>query len=410
MGAFAGGGESSGQWWVPVPNQIDGKPPPAGTPNRLVNVGNGAKYLFGTYYANNETFVPYAPGGKPKVTSLERAHGSWWGASGGTDNNGRMMTIGWATPDYHGPAGPGIDILTRLTLLREVNYDVKIGDLVSNPVPEITKLRAAKLASEKGVPLSANLHHIGGTGGGAASSADVEIIFSDFADGAEFGACVLGNERGQVLGISIRVSVELPSATTFMEETDMPGNDYNVTHYPANTDPKQCQAACAADTQCKAWTYVIRGSPAGSGDCCLKSSVSCPHTTSSAAAKCTSGAKVKTDLPSCGPSINRVASASVDTCEQTMRTSSHLGNSTFQLLTDESELKVRILPDRSLADFFVHGGRWSGTHAWASKTPRAAGDSTVSVWSKADGVKADVDVWAMSCGWLNPSYTENPTL
>ena len=40
-GPFVGLGETSGQWWMPVPNQANGQPPPAGAPNRAVNVGNG---------------------------------------------------------------------------------------------------------------------------------------------------------------------------------------------------------------------------------------------------------------------------------------------------------------------------------------------------------------------------------
>jgi hypothetical protein len=79
-------------------------------------------------------------------------------------------------------------------------------------------------------------------------------------------------------------------------------------------------------------------------------------------------------------------------------------------LFDETELAVRITPDRSLADFFVQGGRWSGTVAWKSKTPRAAGDSQVSLWASTAGVKADLAVHAMGCGWENPSYTEHPTM
>ena len=41
MGPMVGKGEHGGQWWVPVPNQADGSPPPAGVPNYLVNVGGG---------------------------------------------------------------------------------------------------------------------------------------------------------------------------------------------------------------------------------------------------------------------------------------------------------------------------------------------------------------------------------
>ena len=57
---------------------------------------------------------------------------------GGAANNDRMMMIGWVK-DYYGNAGPGIGEpgrawLTRLTLLREVNWDTKSQNLVSNPV------------------------------------------------------------------------------------------------------------------------------------------------------------------------------------------------------------------------------------------------------------------------------------
>ena len=65
----------------------------------------------------------------------------WWGAQGGAANNDRMMMIGWVK-DFHGPAGPGIQFLTRLTALREVNWDVKTNNLVSNPVPELLGLRS----------------------------------------------------------------------------------------------------------------------------------------------------------------------------------------------------------------------------------------------------------------------------
>eukprot|EP01051_Picozoa_sp_SAG22_P007991 SAG22_NODE_585_length_8867_cov_11.509580_5_plen_89_part_00 len=80
-------------------------------------------------------------------------------------------------------------------------------------------------------------------------------------------------------------------------------------------------------------------------------------------------------------------------------------------LSCSHRLTVRILPDRSLADFFVAGGRWAGTEAWAAKAaPRQPADSQVSVFAGAAGVKADIDVWGMGCGWLTPSYSEHPTV
>jgi hypothetical protein len=49
--------ESGGQWWIPMPNQIGGAPPPAGSPNWLVNCGGGNTYRIGNYHPANESFV-----------------------------------------------------------------------------------------------------------------------------------------------------------------------------------------------------------------------------------------------------------------------------------------------------------------------------------------------------------------
>merc|ERR1719261_989064 len=39
-------------------------------------------------------------------------------------------------------------------------------------------------------------------------------------------------------------------------------------------------------------------------------------------------------------------------------------------LFDESELTVRVLPDRSVADWFVQGGRWAASEGWQATEPR----------------------------------------
>lgn len=201
---MVGHGENGGQWWVPVPTQIGGAAPPPQVPNYLVNIGGGNLYLFGDYDHAKETFTPWEPNGTEVVAQLERGKAGWWG---GQMANDRMFMIGWATPDYKGPAGPGIEFLTRLTLLREVNYDLKTNNLVSNPIPELVGLRTGSLASESDIALTAGTPHaIAGTGGGAASSADVNITFKGLTDGATFGACVLTN--GSVLsGLGVTSSI-----------------------------------------------------------------------------------------------------------------------------------------------------------------------------------------------------------
>jgi hypothetical protein len=63
---------------------------------------------------------------------------------------------------------------------------------------------------------------------------------------------------------------------TMMPNTDLPVGDFNVSHHPGSFGAVGCQGLCAADSKCDSWTWVIRGAPAGSGDCCQKKGVTCP--------------------------------------------------------------------------------------------------------------------------------------
>lgn len=390
--------ETSGQWWFPIPNQINGSPPPPGSPNRAVNVGNGADFLLGSYDPASETFKPWiAPGSsETEVVHLEKASASWFGASGGSDNNNRAMLIGWATPDFVGAgAGDGFSFLTRLTLLRELTWDLETSSLVSNPVPELLGLRAGVLASERSVPLSETLHIVPGTSGGAASSADVNITFSGVSANSSFGVCVLSNgQLGNGVGVYFGNVDEY-----YLPDTDIPGGDYNVTNVSYD-DPHICQAQCTSDGDlCKAWTYVIR--PPLVGSCCLKNVVD----QQSQSATCTSGIKNSNPVPG-------IVQVRVGPCSETSLLSDEYSSkeSTVRINADGT-VNVRILPDRSVVDFFVNAGRWTGTQSWLDKSPRNATDSTVFLWaSTGSGIKADIDVYEMGCGWIDPSYTDSPTL
>jgi len=391
-GPFNGQGEHSGQWTMPVPNQVGGAPPPPGTPNLAINVNGGADYELGTYDPAAETFVSSGT-----VAHLEHGRADWWGGQGGPDNNNRMMIVGWAMPDYNGPAGPGITFLTRLTLVREVNYDAELKTLVANPLPELVGLRSGVLASERGVALGgAAPHVVAGTGAGAAASADVNVTFRALTAGSVFGACVLANDTNE--GLGIRLSMSGAASNYFMPGVDLPSDDYNVTDV-SYSDPRICQAACTADgAKCQAYTYVKR--PPLVGSCCLKGSV--PAQASNPA--CTSGIKAAAPPGS--------VTVQVGACADALGSGFGADNAgkTFSLRSSTAtSVTVRILADRSVADFFVEGGSWSGTVAWLAKDPRAAGDSAVTLFGNS-GVVADVDVWSMGCGWVDPSYTENPTM
>ena len=231
--------------------------------------------------------------------------------------------------DYHGDAGPGIQFLTRLTLLREVNWDTKTQNLVANPVPELLGLRTGSLASEHIPSLPATPHVVAKTGGGAAASADIVIKFSGFtaATKGSFGACVLGNgTSGSGIGITITLA-------------------------PGQNNPGAVQGVNVASGACKVGQ----------------------------------------------------AAADIDADHAA-------GSKTMQLFDDETELTVRVLPDRSVADWFVQGGRWAASDGWPKTDARNPEDSNVIVWATTPGVAAKVEVHGMGCGWLDPSYTEHPTI
>ena len=309
---------------MPVPKAIDGTAAPtgAGAPNILINIGGGDRYVFATWDNATESLTPWtAPTGAPKtgqVAHLEAAHASWWGASGGTDNNGRMMMVGWATPDFHGDAGKGITFLTRMTLLREVNYDHKLENLVANPLPELKGLRGASIASKKAVALSSTAHVVAGTDGGAAAAADIEMTFNGAKSGDTIDVCVLGSATNATNGLAMKLTVG-------------------------------------------------------------------------------SGGKAAATFGACGAKGD-LQVEQADAANQ------------FVIHEAADGIMVRILPDRSVADFFVQGGQVAGTTAWPQKDPRAATDSQVSVSSSGTGVTADIDVWSMGCGWTTPSFTDSPTM
>eukprot|EP01043_Picozoa_sp_COSAG02_P036643 COSAG02_NODE_2698_length_8208_cov_10.377482_1_plen_611_part_00 len=309
QGDFTGGlREHGGQWWLPVPNQIGGAPPPT-QPTHIVNIAGGERYLFGTYHRENETFAHYRPGGEiPGLEAhLEGGTARWFAAQFAND---RMLMIGWAQPDYGGlpnphnphlpvppPAGPGIGLLTRLTLLRQVNYDLQTKNLVSNPVPELKGLRTGVLARVQEIALMPSVPYIvKGTENGSASSADVELSFSGFAANksrAVFGACVLSSGR-QLGGLGITITIE---------------------------------AVPSIDGQ-SATNSTIRVGHVSTGTCDAASGIAAPYA-------------------SPRPNKPRFVQARAGGQDQPF-----IAPGPIQLF-DETELTVRITPDRSLADFFV---------------------------------------------------------
>lgn len=59
------------------------------------------------------------------------------------------------------------------------------------------------------------------------------------------------------------------------QDTNRNGQDYHGFFLP-NPDPSQCQAACAMDHRCRAWTYVKPGVQGAQARCWLKNGVPAP--------------------------------------------------------------------------------------------------------------------------------------
>ena len=378
------------------------------------------------------------------TSELEHGKGGWFGMQSA---NERALMIGWGLDDFHGDAGPGIDFLTRLTLLREVNFDAETMDLVSNPVKELTSLRTGSLASEQNVALASKTpHYVPGTAGGAAASADIELTFHIPAAGAAvFGACVLAEPEGTPPFVPHWETVVDSNAG--YAKVGTPGN--HSTLLGNATDAAKCQSLCQKTQGCLEWAWKIFGP--NPPPAFLNATLACymindPTDLDTPAIRsqkgATSGKYLQSDPSGQGlgitltitPQSNGVPylQATVGVCPGASGTATATTATTaaadadataaadadieggkgaaVKMLPGEKSITVRILPDRSIVDFFVQGGRWSGSVSWIGGTPRAPNASQVSAFSETAGVTVDVDVYGMGCGWANPSYTAHPTM
>eukprot|EP00912_Choanoflagellata_sp_UC4_P001140 UC4_evm1s708 len=190
----------------------------------------------------------------------------------------RRINWGWAT----------VPPASTQTLPRHITFNPSARVLEQRPIDELEELRGNPVFSKTDIrvdnasPLDLHISN------GVAKQSEIIVAFPIPAQESTFGVTVGPNGAPTPKGTPVN---------TFMKGTDLSGNDYSITHHPPNTDPHTCEAMCNNDTKCDAWTYVIRGNPEGSGDCCLKSgSIPCP----SPNGECTSGAKVNTTLSHCG--------------------------------------------------------------------------------------------------------------
>lgn len=257
----------------------------------------------GDFYASKDNEYPILTGGKRRI--------NW----------------GWAI----------VPPASTQSLPREITFNAAARSLQQYPIEEIKALRGSVAFEQPSVSVDGSLDL--GLSSGLVRQSEILVTFDLPSEPATFG-----------------IAIGDPStvhAGTMMDGTDLPGADYNITHYPPSTDPAACKAACDQDAGCKAWTYVLRGSPAGSGDCCLKSLVPCPGPLGSA----TSGAKVDTDLPSC--SSGEGVACTVEHTPGAPSVPVECGGTkdVLPLVPGEKTLELRVFADWTFVEAYFQQGR-----------------------------------------------------
>lgn len=284
------------------------------------------------------------------------------------------------------------------TFPREITFNAAARQMQQYPIDELKGLRGTPAYTASGQSVSGSLDFKVEQGVGKQS--EVIATFQLPSEAATFGI-VVGN-----------VSTPPPSGKsigTYMVGTDLPGDDMGCTHHPAEFGGHGCQAMCNADPKCKAFTWVIRGSPAGSGDCCLKSGVPCPNP--HPADPCTSGAKNATVVPGCGAApANSGVSCVVDYKPQT-NTSAQFNTvsvtcggttDTVNLLPDEKTFEIRVFADSTFIEAYFQQGRAAMTVPVAMSNTTGLG-LTASTQVQVESVTA----YPMKAIWVDANTVRN---
>jgi sucrose-6-phosphate hydrolase SacC (GH32 family) len=253
------------------------------------------------------------------------------------DGKTRRINWGWAT----------VPPASTQTLPREITFNAAARTLEQAPLEELKALRGDAVFSKTNIQVDKSVGF--GLAKGVGRQSEVVAVFTLPKTAASLSV-VLGD------GVTPKPVV----VDTFMTSVDLAGNDYNITHYPPKTDPKVCEAACNADAKCQAWTYVVRGAPAGSGDCCLKSSVPCPGHNSI----CVSGSKKNQTLSNCGGSPSTIA-CTVDYTPPSNASAPYYevpvscgdAKDTLRLLPSEKTLEIRVYSDWTFVEGYFQKGR-----------------------------------------------------
>lgn len=300
------------------------------------------------------------------------------------------------TPAYTRPIAGFPGLWHTTTVMRNIEFDPRLGLLTFYPIAEYEALRAAGLANvTEPVALAPGQRYRLGS----ARQADIEVVIGIPPPGVRAGVQVFADAAG---GQGTAVYLE---TSDFMAGTDLPGDDLHFFGTNTSFGPADCESACRSYAGCKAWTLVRSqpGTEQGAGTfpvprCCLKSAVPKPHPN-----------------PDCVSGVLASSSRTVTLAVDTSRSGSVPGHNNTRpvasvsvpLVAGETALRLRVMLDRSLVEVFAARGRRLIT---ATNYPPAANthiflvaDAT-SASAAAGGLPPAVvynaSLWEMGCGWV----------
>jgi len=369
-----------------------------------------------------------AAGALPTTVHKTSCGGDWWQLGTYVANGPKQLgnfsaAAGWedlfaqrkvdqgqyyASKDYLYPTA-GSDALRRInwgwatvppqstqSLPRVITFNALARTLEQAPIFELTALRESPAFDSKGFTVGAKSPVATNLPAGTARQSELLVTFAL-------------PTAATVLSVTMGASAAAPPTlvTKRMEHTDLAGGtDYNVTHLATTnrtlaTDT--CEAACHADAQCAAWTYVVRGAPQGTGDCCLKKEVECPQPSDA----CTSGAKQPTSKDDCG-TADALACTLTFSSEAVQALARRDGNvdvpvacgdakDTLTLTPKDASLSLRLFTDHTFVEAYFQSGRVAIT-----KTASAASDADYFLSSSdADATVTSATVYPLKSIWVS---------
>jgi hypothetical protein len=452
---FINAGENGGQWFSKLANLEDGKPPPAGSPGWMMNVGGGNKYVLGTYHKDNETWTTINDG-----ETIDNGPDDNWMV--GQFAGDRFMNIGWSTG---GPPMMVEEFPEETTHL----YTQRPKDAPHAPqgsckfttnwevLPGYTNIYN-RMPSPVNVT-HGTLHHIGEFDTVdecfAAVNASKDGPFHSFtwndkSCGPVYGLhCWAdtsmtwqnrGGSSGQTSGRGpgFPVKPPLPPSSRFTHD-HLTG--LREVAYDPKLLPYQKQTSLLVSNPVKELVnlrngtlasekavavaagkvHLVKGTgfPADASTSDVVLSVKVPAAGTGAVgvsvlSNVTAGIPfggVLTVVNFTAPDVNGtiVAMASIRTLNPCGSGSAGLRQTSFVILKGETTVDIRVLVDRSIIEVFVMGGRAVFTKTYNPEVLYVP-DTNVALQAWGTAITADIDVWSMGCGWTNPPYQPNPTM